>query len=453
MGTASCRFLLIVAVVIPILLVIGHAPDGIYRTEYSLCIVDTGNHCDQHNVQWHNKGNDDEYLLGFVEINDQGQMRDRAQMAAILDHYYTVAARDSLLITVYVHGWQHNASPDDLNVASFSGYLKKLGLVEADLAKRQNRPPRKIAGVYVGWRGQSIEIPGFNLFTFWERKSTALDVGYLGITELFLKLEEISNVRNSWSPPVKSRLILMGHSFGGQAVYGATAQILASRFIDSREHKAVQDDAKGFGDLVVLFNPAFEALRYLPLYDLSNSRCSYFESQRPRLAILTSETDYATKLAFPAGRYMSTLFESYDTIDRTFCSGKHKRGLVLDEGDADRTTVGHFDPLISHELTPVLKAESLSIEAYDNIDNVWGLQVPGATTIYGRTALKHLNRTEPRNPYLNIRVSTELIADHGDIWRDEVQEFIRLLVVLAAHDEALDEAARLPVEDISRVSD
>ena len=67
------------------------------------------------------------------------------------------------------------------------------------------------------------------------------------------------------------------------------------------------------------------------------------------------------------------------------------------------------------------------------------MQAPGATTTYGRTALKHLNRTEPRNPYLNIRVSPELIADHGDIWRDEVQEFIRLLVVLAAHDEALDE--------------
>ncbi len=439
MGTVKRKLLLITAVMLSILLMISHAPDEIYRSEYSLCIADASNDCSKHNMQWHNKGKDDEYMLGFVEINDQGQMRDRAQMAAILDHYYTVAAQDSLLITVYVHGWQHNASPDDSNVASFSGYLQKLSLVEADLAKRQNRPPRKIAGVYVGWRGQSVEIPALNLITFWERKSTALDVGYLGITELFLKLEEISNVRNSWSPPIKSRLIIMGHSFGGQAVYGATAQILASRFIDSREHKTVQDDAKGFGDLVVLLNPAFEALRYLPLHDLSNSRCSYFESQRPRLAILTSETDYATKLAFPAGRFMSTMFEAYGTIERTFCSGKHKRELVLNEGDADRTTVGHFDPLISHELTPVLVAESLSIEAYDNIDNVWGLQAPGATTTYGRTALKHLNRTEPRNPYLNIRVSPELIADHGDIWRDEVQEFIRLLVVLAAHDEALDE--------------
>lgn len=439
MGTVKRKLLLIAAVMLPILLMISHAPDEIYRSEYSLCIADASNDCSKHNMQWHNKGKDDEYMLGFIEINDQGQMRDRAQMSAILDHYYTVAAQDSLLITVYVHGWQHNASPDDSNVASFSGYLQKLSLVEADLAKRQNRPPRKIAGVYVGWRGQSVEIPGLNLITFWERKSTALDVGYLGITELFLKLEEISNVRNSWSPPIKSRLIIMGHSFGGQAVYGATAQILASRFIDSREYKTVQDDAKGFGDLVVLLNPAFEALRYLPLHDLSNSRCSYFESQRPRLAILTSETDYATKLAFPAGRFMSTMFEAYGTIERTFCSGKHKRELVLNEGDADRTTVGHFDPLISHELTPVLVAESLSIEAYDNIDNIWGLQAPGATTTYGRTALKHLNRTEPRNPYLNIRVSPELIADHGDIWRDEVQEFIRLLVVLAAHDEALDE--------------
>jgi len=136
-------------------------------------------------------------------------------------------------------------------------------------------------------------------------------VGHLGVTELLLKLEEIANVKNSLSPPIKSRLVVVGHSFGGAVVYSATTQILASRFVDSRAGKGYVDTAKGFGDLVVLLNPAFEALSYAPSYDLAQARCSYFDNQVPRLVILTSETDYATKLAFPAGQAFSTFFETH----------------------------------------------------------------------------------------------------------------------------------------------
>ncbi|MDH5480609.1 MAG: esterase [Nitrosomonas sp.] len=417
-----------------ILLLTGCASNKIYRSNYALCVENGENNCDTYSIQLKNKDSDGEYTLGFVEIDDQGQLRDRAQMQATLDAFYAAAAKDSLLITVYVHGWQHNASPDDTNVTNFSKSLKKLSQIENALASKNNRPPRKIAGIYVGWRGKSLAIPGLNLLTFWDRKATALNVGYMGIAELFLKLEEISNVRNSWEPPVKSRLVIIGHSFGGQAVYSATSQILASRFIDSRENKIMQDTAKGFGDLVVLLNPAFEALRYAPLYDLSNDRCSYFPEQRPRLAILTSETDYATKLAFPVGRFFSTFFETHDTIKREFCGGRLKHQLTLKEGTADRTTVGHFEPFISHTLTTAPNAEPPSISLYNNAHNIWGEQVAGAETQYGRTILTHLDRTAPRNPYLNIRVDTNLIANHGDIWGDKVQEFIRLLVLLATQD-------------------
>jgi len=417
-----------------IVLLTGCASNKIYRSNYTLCVENAENNCDTYSIQLKNKDSDGEYTLGFVEIDDQGQLRDRAQMQATLDAFYAAAAKDSLLITVYVHGWQHNASPDDANVANFSKSLKKLSQIENALASKNNRPPRKIAGIYVGWRGKSLAIPGLNLLTFWDRKATALNVGYMGIAELFLKLEEISNVRNSWEPPVKSRLVIIGHSFGGQAVYSATSQILASRFIDSRENKIMQDTAKGFGDLVVLLNPAFEALRYAPLYDLSNDRCSYFPEQRPRLAILTSETDYATKLAFPVGRFFSTFFETHDTIKREFCGGRLKHQLTLKEGTADRTTVGHFEPFISHTLTTAPNAEPPAISLYNNAHNLWGEQVAGAETQYGRTILTHLDRTAPRNPYLNIRVDTNLIANHGDIWGDKVQEFIRLLVLLATQD-------------------
>lgn len=408
----------------------GCASNEIYRTEFKPCSVSKANSCELNSLQQFHAGAKNEYMLGFVEIDDQGQLRDRRQMQALIDKLYETAVRDSILINVFVHGWHHNAAPGDPNIESFKNSLDTLSKVENELSSSLNRPARKIIGVYVGWRGESITVPGINMLTFWDRKGTAQEVGYLGLSELLLKLEEIANVKNSLTPPIKSRLVILGHSFGGAVVYSATTQILASRFVDSRENKGFTDDAKGFGDLVVLLNPAFEALRYAPFYDMAQARCSYFNTQVPRLAILTSEADNATKLAFPAGRFFSTFFESHGDIQRNDC----KRPLSLDEGEADRNAVGHYQPLLSHTLEPVDRQTSVPVAAYANMKNIWSTQISGGSTQYGSTVLKHLGKTDPRNPYLNVRVDAALIADHNDIFGSRVMEFIRLLIELSTSE-------------------
>ena len=411
-------------------IITGCASDGIYRTDYTACTVSSDNQCDKHSLQKHNVGAENEYMLGFVEIDDQGQLRDRAQMTALIDSLYQVAVNDSILINVFVHGWHHNAAPGDKNIESFKDSLARLSKVERDLSLTKHRAARKVVGVYVGWRGESITVPVVNGLTFWERKNTAQSVGHLGVTELLLGLEEIANVKNSLSPPIKSRLVIVGHSFGGAVVYTATTQILASRFIDSQAGKAYIGAAKGFGDLVVLLNPAFEALSYAPFYDLAQARCSYFDNQVPKLVILTSEADYATKLAFPAGRIFSTFFETHNTVERNEC----KHSLTLDEGEADRNTVGHYLPLISHTLTSVGDEKGMRVASYTNMKNIWSTQTSGGSTQFGSTVLTHLDKTEPRNPYLNIRVDKELIASHNDVFGDRVMEFLRLLIELSTGD-------------------
>ncbi|MDD5461709.1 MAG: esterase [Methylococcales bacterium] len=405
----------------------GCAPNEIYRTDYTACTVSSGNSCDKHSLQKHNIGADNEYMLGFVEVDDQGQLRDRAQMMALIDSLYQTAVNDSILINVFVHGWHHNAAPGDSNIENFENSLARLSKVESDLSRTKHRPARKVVGVYVGWRGESVTVPVVNNLTFWERKNTAQKVGHLGITELLVDLEEIANVKNSLSPPIKSRLVVIGHSFGGAVVYNATAQILASRFIDSQAGKAYTGAANGFGDLVILLNPAFEALRYVPFYDLAQARCSYFDNQVPKLVILTSEADDATGLAFPAGRVFSTFFETHNVIERNEC----KRTLIVEEGESDRNAVGHYLPLISHTLTPVANDQAMKTANYVNMKNIWSTQISGGSTRFGLTVLTHLDKTEPRNPYLNIRVDKELITGHNDVFGDRVMEFLRLLIMLS----------------------
>jgi len=399
------------------------ASNNIYRGDFSSCVVTPQESCEAHAIQRHNTAANSEYLLGFVEIDDQGQLRNRAQMQALLNELYTLAAKESLLINVFVHGWHHNARPGDPNVESFKESLAKLSQVESTLHKQ----PRKVVGVYVGWRGESITVPVLNNVTFWERKNTAENVGHLGMAELLLKLEEISNVKNTQEPPVKSRLVLIGHSFGGAALYSATSQILADRFVDSRSGKNSVDTAKGFGDLVVLMNPAFEAMSYAPLYDMAQARCSYFDNQQPKLVVLTSEADDATKYLFPLGRMFSTFFETHGTIERNDC----KRPLTYNEGAADRNTVGHFEPLQTHELRP---ANTRKAALYGNVRNIWSQQQPGGVMQFGSTELVSLDRTALRNPYLNVKVDEHLIKNHNDIFREEIMEFMRMLIVLSTSE-------------------
>lgn len=410
------------------ILLSGCASNAIYRSDYTPCAVSAQNACDQNAIQIHNAGTSTEYSLGFVEIDDQGQMRDRKQMEALLDTLYQRAGKESLLLTVFVHGWHHNASPGDQNIESFKHNLAMLSALEH--RRSGIGTPRQVAGIYIGWRGESIELPPFNYLTFWDRKNTAQDVGYLGISELLIKLEEITHVNNVMNPDLKSRLVIIGHSFGGAVVFSATSQILASRFIDSKEGKAYSGDAGGFGDLVVLLNPAFEALRYAPFYDMAQARCSYFPGQKPRLLVLTSEADDATGILFPMGRYFSTVFETHNDVQRSACG----YAFELDEGEADRHTIGHYQPLISHTLKPLANEQNLIVASHDNIKDIWNSQTPGGSTVFGSTILTHLNNTTPQNPYLNIKVDEAIINGHNDVFNDKVMEFIRLLIGLSTSD-------------------
>jgi hypothetical protein len=412
----------------------------IYRSDYNTCNYRVSGDCSKSALQLHAAGEKDEYRLGFVEYDDQGQLRDRKQMNAVLDNYQRLAASDDVLFITFVHGWHHSAQPEDGNISSFRKMLAEVSKMEGTGSEQQGRKKRKVIGLYIGWRGDSISVPYVNGITFWDRKNTAHDVGQQGVTEVLLRLEEIVNVKKAIEeenpPPMTSRLVVIGHSFGGAVVYTSLQKVLADRFIDSRGDKAYQDDAKGFGDLVVLMNPAFEALRFSALYDLSQQGCrGYFNTQLPKFAILTSEADYATRYAFSIGRFFSTLFESHVTLERHYCDKPGNNGIhamQVNEGKADRNTVGHFEPYLTHRLVPAtgqkMRNDDFQIK---QLQTVWAEHTNDIAVDFDGSQLKSLKRTNPLNPYLNIKVDKELINDHNDIWRPQIVAFIRDLIVIS----------------------
>ena len=419
---------------------LGCSSNDIYRSDYETCNYRAAGDCSKNALQIYAEGEKDEYRLGFVEYDDQGQLRDRKQMNAVLDKFRDLAAFEDVLLITFVHGWHHSAKPGDGNIMSFREMLAEVSKTEDLASIQQHRKKRRVVGLYVGWRGDSISIPYVNDLTFWERKNTAHDVGQLGVTEVLLKLEEIVNVKigigEEAPPPMTSRLVVIGHSFGGAVVFGSLQKVLADRFLDSRRGKTMQDDAKGFGDLVVLMNPAFEAIRFGALYDLSQEGCrGYFKSQLPKLAILTSETDYATKYAFWVGRAMSTFFEAHTTLDRHYCERAGSSGIQsmqIREGEADRNTVGHFTPYLTHQLLPVAEKKLRKADfKVKELQTIWSEHTNDKPLDFVGSQLVSLNRTTPLNPYLNIKVDEELINDHNDIWRPQVVSFIRDLIAIS----------------------
>lgn len=278
-----------------------------------------------------------DYYLSFVEFDDQGWFWDRKQMEILLRRLEKEGAVQDLLIVVYAHGWRHNASACDDNVICFTRLLERLDLIERRLSGKE---ARKVFGVYVGWRGLSATLQPFEWLSFWERKNSADRVGLGGVTELLSRLNHFRRNLNPRRQGEGTHLIITGHSFGGQVIFSALSNNLIERAVRTEIDRATNSvrygTATSFGDLVVLVNPAFEGSKYEALRHAATNRC-YSEKQRPVLLVVTSKADSATRLAFPAGRALSTLLEASRPDDAT------QKSTV-------RNTVGHLDRYITHEL-------------------------------------------------------------------------------------------------------
>lgn len=418
------------------------APFQQYRSDYgSVCVSSTvapPPECEGHALQQLPTGNGNDYLLGFIEFDDQGQLWDRKQMWYVLDKLNDEAATKQLLIVVFVHGWQHSAAPGDGNIQTFRQVLAQLSDSEAQMAELTSTPRREVAGVYLGWRGMSITVPPLKYLTFWDRKNTAQKIGDGGVTEVLSRLELIKRDKESMGSG-GTRLVIVGHSFGGAVVNTALAQILESRFVQTTGPAGVQSDVAGFGDLVVLINPAFEAMQFSSLSDMAAERGSYFPGQLPVVLELTSEADWATRYAFPAGRWLSTAFEheQHARKRRNAATGEEE---TIDEAEANVAAVGHFKAYRTHRLYPLSDQDRSRLKALSTTDSVrafikssadWAHDEPGSKITFGDLMLERTATSAGRDPYLLTYVDQRLINGHNDISDPRIIEFIKQLILIS----------------------
>lgn len=390
----------------------------------------------------------------FVEFDDYGNLMNRAQMQSAVNVAKKMASNNGTVL-VYVHGWHNDAKNGTRDVEEFKNLVQRLS--EIDKEFRPDHPGSgQFLGIYVGWRGDSIPSDGVlaplsYTLTFWDRKNAAHNIGSSGgVYELFSRL---SDLRRDYP---RSRLLIHGHSFGGALVYST----LSHTIMDQIRRDGVEDShqASPVADLILVVNPAFEAMKLRPQFDLARSQ-EYKPSLPPRLVILTTTADSATRLAFPIGRFFGTLAASY-ADDQSSSQNK--------------LAIGHYLPYVTHQLAPSKPGNCTAMQGVP-VQSLEAVQSERQSTlcihplVHSDAKPLELRRCDQpgwcadvaenhyiargavvegfvpyRLPILNIRTTSEVSSGHSDIRNKTLENFVIQLMALAVRDPNSVPMAPLP---------
>jgi len=363
----------------------------------------------------------------FVEFDDQGELLLPGQ---ITNATAAIKAAGPVLLVGYVHGWKNDAAFDNDNFIHFTNML-------AGFAQYLPNKKLKVFGVYFGWRGDPVAFHDPISWTarqlsFWSRHAAAERVAGTSATEAIFSIMQAANANTN------SRVVLIGHSFGGLILEKALAQAMVSTLYSKTNTANVKPPA----DLVLLVNPAASSIQAREFISMlgrlpaaaaptdTNAPVSTFDSEHPMIISATSTGDWATGIFFPLGMWFSGLpkaFHHYDTND-VFPGSQFY---------FYRTTPGHNHELLSHRIRitgrlnttnhATLEQERITIREnfqprpsrFDFRINDYQYEIQPITNA--------LNQT----PYWDMQVPRTIIKDHDDVLTERFTGFVAALLSLS----------------------
>lgn len=324
------------------------------------------------------------FTLGVIEISDDGSINP-SQKDQVIQMVRRQTKPGGVLI-VFIHGWHHGPRTCDRDLCCFRRVLDQLKTA------RVERDPKlaneNVVGVYIGWRGESLVVPYANAFTLPSRKRVAQRIGRTAGKEIMFELDDI------WRENDDLIMVSVGHSLGGAFLYEAMKGQLTGNIFDIEEKGRLEDyrivrsrqdreeaanlkpeprkaRRADIGDLVVLVNPAIEAVEWQPFDndlpdkkfdnashdELKNARMAYDKQvpyndhestkeepdgpQMPVLMTVASKADSAVGKLFPTFRFLQFLVTLRWDM---FFKPQEWRGM------------GHYNPQTTHALShPVEK--------------------------------------------------------------------------------------------------
>lgn len=381
-----------------------------------------------------------------LQIDDYGSFWTPQIAAQLLDNIERCSKTTNTIVVLFIHGWHHNAAMSDSNAIDFAESLTSIrstlddnvngkpGIYRLSREKLTGIGDVRIFGVYVGWRGKSLPMP-LDYLTFWGRKAAAERVGQGDLRDFLLRLNSIYKQRNDDRTGGRKTpfmgMVTIGHSFGGQVLFKAVSSVfeqelaIGAASLDPKMEAALPQQISGFGDVVVLLNPALEAYQYQKIHEL-NSRNTYNRIQTPRLLVLSSATDSARQIFFPIGRAIGAVFQP---------PGRANQRAMWNQA------LGEYKPQVTHALEVVCN-EKESTRAFDPntyVDNPCGVVNFDLTNVpfIGGVRLVPTQAKIPYSPFLVVNVSGAVIIKHSGIFEESLRRFLNDYIAIAEGKQML----------------
>lgn len=380
----------------------------------------------------------DDFTQIFIEIDDQGELWSPRQLDRALEVLEDASHHPAgALVNIYVHGWNHDASADnEIRGGNIRGHQELLAMIAA--GRPESEYPQPVIGIYIGWRGRIMRGP-WNMMSFFNRRLTANRVAGITATSTVYRL--LSEAKDN----SRSRVLLIGHSFGGLVVERTLSQALIGALFAPGADNATSFDFPA--DLVVLLNPASPAIHAKQFVEaMERNRLKLYREdptgvrrEMPLVVSVTSEGDWATSLFYPLGLNVLARGKAYREYGEDYCgAGASQKSFTVQ-------TAGHHRVLHSHQVTAEPLAESkadprLAIYADSDLAR-WVFDPETQQPVIQFEGDRHLFKIKPRRrayndtPYWIMNVPRSLIPDHSQIFRYNV---FRMLGALMQSTGALD---------------
>ncbi len=394
-----------------------------------------------------------------VQIDDYGKFWDESAPARALESISRLSEESNVVVVLFIHGWNHDAAPSNGNLRDFARSVAATRSVLTDSSNPKSEVYRlsrraltgtealTVVSIYVGWRGRSL--PSFlNYATFWGRKAAAERVGEGDLREFLDRLNSLYRERRDLRARGGTRYFLgltsFGHSFGAQILFRSVSHEMERELIARTDGNGAAGGARqpiadltGFGDLVVLVNPAFEALQFERISRLS-SALDFGPQQNPVLLVVSSAGDVPRQLLFPLGRNLDAFF-----MRPGFRDGQRALWTqALGEYEAFRT---HTIELIpdSHQLTPSFD-HSLYTKDPCAIANLDLTNLPAISNVRLTPTENHRRN----NPFVIAHASTRVVLDHSAVFEDTLREFLNDYIALAQGKRTLTAPGSLECDEV-----
>ena len=368
-----------------------------------------------------------DYGLAFVEFDDEGSLADRAQLALLLADLRARTARADTTILLYVHGWNHNAGIHDSNVACFNELLKATAIMQAGYKSEDQRTPRAVYGIYVGWPGVVYDNDKLNTaLTFFGRQSAADRIGDRGaLLTLFSDIGEIRNLRNR----TRTKFVIVAHSLGARMTYKALRPIMQRAAYETRT-----DQSSFVADVAVMVNPALSADEHTERAALIAAQAAQGSAgDTPAFVIATSKDDEVLGGIFPWSQKVASFVRG----DYTFANRRRAApvGLydeyvthTLDlEGVYENSPGGNGCPTLNHKELEIVKGKNRTVSAEELYDYRLIKHYDVANHETYRTVLTERDG-RGNGSIMVVEVSGQIIPNHNDIFTSPFTDFLSRVI-------------------------